>query len=363
MSKSIGNSVFKINTAGGTGSGFWESSNNVVVTNHHVINGCRKVAVEDQNQDRYVADVIYINPDVDLAFLRIKDEKFSAEGINGVSLESAKEVESRDKVYVLGFPFGMPYTETEGIVSSPNQLMDGRRFIQTDAAVNPGNSGGPVISETGELIGVTTSKFTNADNVGFAIPAETLKEELASLAGLQEEIFSLKCNSCSNLVTERVQYCPNCGSNVDDKLFDEIVLTQLAEFVENSLSMLGIDPVLGRSGNEFWEFHQGSSLIRIFVFNREYLYATSPMNNLPKDNLERLYQYLLSNPVPPYKLGIHKNQIFLSYRAHISDCFSGKADMVRENLKNLPLKADDMDNFFVDEYGCEMTTYSKEVAD
>lgn len=358
MSKTIGKAVFKINTAAGTGSGFYLKSRKVIVTNHHVVDGNRKVAVEDQDQDRHTADVVYINPEVDLAFLRLNDE-FNDTELPEITSDVLKEVHSREKVYVLGFPFGMPYTETEGIISSPNQLMDGRRYIQTDAAVNPGNSGGPVISETGQLIGVTTSKFSNADNVGFAIPVATLEEELDSLKNIHNHTFSLKCNSCGNLIQERVQYCPNCGSNINEKLFDEIPLTRFSEFVENSISKLGIDPVLGRSGHEFWEFHQGSSLIRIFVFKREYLYATSPLNNLPKENLDKLYTYLLSKPVSPYKLGIYKNQIYLSFRAHISDCFSTHADQVRENLKNLAIKADEMDNFFMDEYGCEMTTYSK----
>ena len=72
------------------------------------------------------------------------------------------------KVYVAGYPYGMPFTITEGSVSSPKQLMDGK-YIQTDAAVNPGNSGGPILDEDNRVVGVTVSKFTQADNMGFGI--------------------------------------------------------------------------------------------------------------------------------------------------------------------------------------------------
>ena len=84
------------------------------------------------------------------------------------------------------------------------------------------------------------------------------------------------------------------------------------------------------------------------------------MNRLPKQNLEKLMHYLLGKNVEPYSLGVHENKIFLSYRTHLSDIFSDYADGIKENIKNLALKADDLDNFFEDEYGCEMAIEAKE---
>ncbi len=356
--ENLKNAVFKINTSSGTGSGFYLKDRNIIVTNFHVIEGNKTVSIEDQKQDRYLAKVVFANPETDLAFLKADGELEFASHIpfNGIT-----EVSSRDKVYVLGFPFGMPYTETEGIVSNNKQLMEGRHYIQTDAAVNPGNSGGPVVNESGQLVGVTTAKFTNADNVGFAIPAAIVDEELASLDSNEELNYSVKCNSCKNLIFEKTDYCPNCGASINDKLFDEKTLDEFATFVEDALRSLNMDPILARAGFDYWQFHQGSSLIRIFVFDKNYLYATSPLNNLPTQNLEPLYEYLLSNPVGPYKLGVYNNQIFISYRIHISDMFSSRKEEIQKHLTNLALKADDMDDFFVNEYGCEMTNYSKAV--
>ena len=170
--------VHKINTASGSGTGFYLKKQNIFVTNYHVVEGNKKVSIENQAKDRYLGHVVYVNPDADVAFLHSASYVPPTE----IPFQQVQEVHSRDKVYVLGFPFGMPYTITEGIVSNENQLMDGKNYIQTDAAVNPGNSGGPVVNEAGMLVGITTAKFTEADNVGFAIPGKVVKEELDTYA-------------------------------------------------------------------------------------------------------------------------------------------------------------------------------------
>lgn len=353
--KLLREAVFKINTGSGSGTGFYLRNHNVIVTNFHVIEGSKRVSIEDQEKNRYLAHVVFGNPHTDIAFLRADKPTFDG----AVQFDEIKPVENRDKVWVIGYPFGMPYTETEGIVSNNNQLMDGRHFIQIDAAVNPGNSGGPVVDGDGNLLGVTTAKFNNADNMGFAIPTNIVQEELDSLKLNTDLQYSIKCNSCKNLVFEKTDYCPNCGAQVNENLFDEKTLDEFAQFVETALNSLDMNPVLARTGHDYWEFYQGSSQIRIFVFNRNYLYATSPLNNLPNQKLEELYSYLLSNPVSPYKLGVYNNQIFISYRFHISDIYTSKKEEIQNHLTHLALKADEMDDYFVNNFGAKMTNFSK----
>jgi len=348
--------VFKINTAQGSGSGFLLANYEWVITNYHVIEGCREVALEDFDQNRIRAEVVYVNPEVDLALLK----PVSKIELRGIPLKEVVDgVEVRDRVSVLGFPFGMPFTVTEGIVSNNKQLVEGQHFIQTDAAVNPGNSGGPVISEEGQFVGIATSKFVNADNVGFAIPAHTVVEELRHFSANQAKGFAVKCNSCKHLVTEAIDFCPNCGADVDKSIFEEKPLDRFAVFVESAIAMQGNDPILARGGLDYWEFHQGSSLIRIFIFDEEYLYATSPLNYLPAENLEQLYRYLLEDKVSPYQLSIYQHQIFISYRVRLSDLFSARADEVRKQLSGLPYKADEMDDFFFQAYACPKTHYAR----
>ncbi len=351
--------VFKINTSSGSGTGFHHAPENIIITNHHVVAGNRAVALEDHNRHRYLAKVIYINPVADLAFLR-PEKPLDAPSL---PIDFSTEVSKQDKVYVLGFPFGMPFTITEGIVSNPKQLMEGRHYVQTDAAVNPGNSGGPVVNNDGNLIGVTTAKFTNADNVGFAIPLDVLEEELTALKANEADKHAIKCSSCGTLLYERTEYCHNCGNDINTAWFDTPEPSPFALFVEEAIAKLDMNPILARTGYDYWEFHQGSSLIRIFVYNRNYLYITSPLNNLPKEGLEKLYTYLLSDPLHPYKLGVYENHIYLSYRVHISDIFTDHKATIQEHITAMPLKADEMDDFFANQYGCEFTNYSRSVPD
>lgn len=353
--KNIENSIYRINTANGSGTGFYSLQNNIIVTNYHVVSGCLTVSIEGQNKDRYLAKVIYVNQGKDIAFLQAEDLPKPTETI---LTNHNNETTSRDKVLVLGYPYGMPFTVTEGIVSNPRQIIDGNNFIQTDAAINPGNSGGPVINEKGELVGIVTSKFTDADNIGFAIPKETLYEELEIVNELTGE-FTIGCTSCNSLIEEKTAYCPNCGNDIDEKLFEESPLSDFSLKVEEAIQKLDLDPVLARSGRERWCFHQGSAEIRMFVYDNNYLFATSPLNNLPHKNLAELYEYILTADTGKHRLSISDNQIFLSFRMHISDLYSENKDEILEDIAQLAMKADDLDDMFVNDFGAKMTHYSK----
>ncbi len=351
----IESSVYKINTANGTGTGFYHEEDDIVITNYHVVAGCHTVSLEGKDKNRYLTKVVYVNPGKDIAFLKAENLPKPADT---VLLKHDTVSQTRDRVIVLGYPYGMPFTVTEGIVSNPRQSIGGSYFIQTDAAINPGNSGGPVINEKGELMGIVTSKFSDADNMGFAIPLETLKEELKVVNDLSN-VFTLGCSNCGGLIEEKTDYCPNCGTNVDEKLFEEIALTDFSLKVEEAISKLSINPVLARSGRERWYFHQGSAQIRMFVYDNNYLFATSPLNDLPRKNLAEVYEYILTADTGPHRLSISDNQIYLSYRVHISDLYSEHQDKIQECLVQLAVKADELDNTFVNDFGATMTHYSK----
>jgi serine protease Do len=237
--------------------------------------------------------------------------------------------------------------------------MEGRYYIQTDAAVNPGNSGGPVVSANGNVIGITTSKFNNADNVGFAIPIDSLMLDLASVEQNTQFQFSLKCNSCGTLAFDKTEYCNNCGANIDINQFNNSTPTEIEKFCEEAIKDFGINPVLARTGSEFWEFHKGSSMIRIFIYNSNYLYCTSPINNLPNQKLEEFYKYILSDANKPYQLAIYENKVYISYREHVSAIFGNKRNELKQNVMNFLQKADDMDDYLRTEFGAEHSNFAK----
>ncbi len=351
----INKAIFKVNTANGSGTSFYLKNRKIFVTNHHVVAGSKEVALEDHDRNRYFAKVIQINPDADIAILKA-DVDFDTLDLH---IETNGLPQSRDQVFVLGYPFGMPFTVTEGIISAPKQLMEGRYYIQTDAAVNPGNSGGPVVSANGSVIGITTSKFNNADNVGFAIPVENLMLDLNSLEQNTQFQFSLKCNSCGTLLFEKKEYCDNCGGNIDMTQFNDGTPTEIEKFCEEAIKDFGINPVLARTGYEFWEFHKGSSMIRIFIYNNNYLYCTSPINNLPTQKLEDFYKFILSSQSAPYQLGIYENKVYISYREHVSAIFGSHRSEVKKHVMNFLQKADDMDDYLRAEFGAEHSNFAK----
>jgi tetratricopeptide (TPR) repeat protein len=142
-------------------------------------------------------------------------------------------------------------------------------------------------------------------------------------------------------------------------VFDQIAPNEPGKFIEQALSITGINPVLARGGEDYWNFYYGSSMITIYFHDREYLYALSPINELPTSNLEKLLKYILSAPLPAFKLGIFDNKIYIFYRIHMSDMFSAFAEDVRKALSLFPLKADEMSHFFQKHFNCPMTNYSK----
>lgn len=359
MEQNIYNAVYKVNHAGGSGSCFYLKSLGLFVTNYHVVEGFRRVALQDNDRNAFLASVVLVNPDLDIALLK-GDGDFSA--LPEIILPERGEVSIGQRVNVGGYPFGMPFTVTEGTVSSPKQLMENHYYIQTDAAVNPGNSGGPMLNDKGELVAITVSKFNDADNMGFGIPVDTLRTFLDTVDGLDTGAFHVQCGSCDELIDHAEEYCPSCGDKLPENAFKEYSLTDLAVFCEEAIRGMGIDPVLARVGYESWKFHKGSSEIRMFVYQRSYLFCTSPINVLPKKNLEPVLTFLLGGDHGPYKMGIEGNQIYIAYRVHISDVFSQHGEEVKKNLTDLAFKADELDNYLADNFGCELSEYAKKDA-
>lgn len=169
--------------AQGQGSGFILDKQGHILTNYHVVSNARKVEVTLYNKQEYQAKVLLTDQSHDLALLQI-----DAPNLQPATLAQSKGLLVGQLVYAIGNPFGLSGTMTRGIISSirsvrepMGNLISGA--IQTDAAVNPGNSGGPLLDSRGDVIGVTTMIDTGggADQnagIGFAIPIDEVKAVL-----------------------------------------------------------------------------------------------------------------------------------------------------------------------------------------
>ena len=179
-----GEAVISIETPSGKGSGFLLNDQGYAVTNNHVIQGETRIAVVlYQNVPSGLArrridnvEIVALNPFVDLALLKLPPQKDLK--LSHVVLGSLDDLNAGDGVFAIGNPLGLERSVSQGILSTRNRNFEGQIFLQTDAAINPGNSGGPLFNLKGEVIGVTNMKATQGDNLGFAIPINSVKEFL-----------------------------------------------------------------------------------------------------------------------------------------------------------------------------------------
>lgn len=171
----------------GSGTGFVWNEEGYIVTNYHVVQQADRVTVTLQDGSSYAASAVGVDPDKDLAVLKIDAPDAD---LVAVRPGDSSLLEVGRKVIAIGNPFGLDTTMTVGVVSALGREIDSvsrrkiRDVIQTDAAINPGNSGGPLLNSLGQLVGVNTAIYSPSgasSGIGFAIPANTVKRIVPEL--------------------------------------------------------------------------------------------------------------------------------------------------------------------------------------
>ncbi len=162
------------------GSGFIIDKSGLILTNNHVVQKATDITVVTSDAKEYKAKLIGTDQRTDLALIRIQD---ADRAFPTLTLGDSDKMEVGDWVISIGNPLGLSHTVTQGIISAKARFLGlgpYDNFIQTDAPVNPGNSGGPLLNLRGEVIGVTTAMAT-AQAIAFAIPSNTAKQVSAQL--------------------------------------------------------------------------------------------------------------------------------------------------------------------------------------
>ena len=168
------------------GTGFVISSDGYVLTNHHVVDGADEVVLRFTDRRELEAKVVGSDPESDVALLKVE-----ASGLPSVKLGDSDGLKPGQWVVAIGSPFGFDHSVTAGVVSATGRTsqITGQQyvpFIQTDVAINRGNSGGPLLNTTGEVIGINSQIFSNTGGfmgVSFAIPIEVAMNSVQQLKG------------------------------------------------------------------------------------------------------------------------------------------------------------------------------------
>jgi Do/DeqQ family serine protease len=195
----------------GTGSGVIITPDGHIVTNNHVIKGSNEIQVTLNNNKSYVASLIGTDPSMDIALLKIEAD----EELPYISFGNSDNAKIGEWVLAVGNPFNLTSTVTAGIISAKGRdLNEGdnlsQSFIQTDAAVNPGNSGGALVNTNGELIGINTAITSQTGSYigySFAVPsniAQKIVADLLEFGDVQKGLLGISGGSLNSVVAERL---------------------------------------------------------------------------------------------------------------------------------------------------------------
>lgn len=220
--------------AAGSGSGFIFSSDGLIFTNSHVVDGAEKIMISLLNENEIEGILIGKDPDTDLAILKINSEGYSV-----AKLGDAQHLQIGQFIIAIGNPYGYQHTVTTGVVSALGrtlQTQSGRlvdNVIQSDAALNPGNSGGPMITTDGEVIGVNTAMIQGAQGLSFSVDINTAKE-IAQQLIKDGKVFK----AYLGLMVQEVQINAKVKQHFDLKNKKGLFVTKIEENSPAALSQL-----------------------------------------------------------------------------------------------------------------------------
>lgn len=306
--------IVQIATPYTSGTGFCLAKPEIIVTNAHVVRDSKDAIIIDHTGNRYLSELVFLDEKYDIAFLSLPF-RLNEEEIN--ICRDCVLIEG-DEIIALGHPFGLNFTATRGIISNLDLQWQNISYIQHDASLNPGNSGGPIINASGQIIGINTFILQGSNNIGYALPVLHLIEDIRQF----EEIGKIKCIKCSVCEStiadtgDQENRCTSCGNELE--MITEIpdyTPFGIAQKIEIILTGLEVDPVLARCGIDYWEIRRGSALIEIRYHERTgVIEADAHLAKLPEEGFFELYSFLLqqNHILESLSFSLHQQDVVLS---------------------------------------------------
>jgi len=292
---------------GGTGSGFVIQENGLILTNNHVIENAVAVSVTLKDGTELPAEILGRDPSTDVALLRVAVRTSPA-----VGLGDSDQVRIGEPAIVIGSPFGFDQSLTAGYISALGRtLRSGDEYgteidhvIQTDAAVNPGNSGGPLLNAEGEVIGITTAIFSTGggfEGIGFAVPINTAKavaEELRDHGYVRRPFLGISGLDLTPQLSQRLELLVDGGilvqlvhedsaaAKADIRAGDQVLETPIGTIVLGGDVLVAIDgePVASMAeANRLVQSHEiGERISFEIVRGTEHLLVFGTLGEQPR---------------------------------------------------------------------------------
>lgn len=342
--------IIEIATPYNTGSGFYIDEYNVIITNEHIIRDNQAVIIKGATFDKQISQVLLIDEYADIAILSAPTDHQMPK----LKLRLDAKAREGEEVTAMGHPYGLKFSMTKGIVSSVEQHNRGLDFIMHDAALNPGNSGGPLIDEDGAILGLNSFILKNGENLGFTLPASYVYEAITGY-DQTSKATGARCLSCRQFIFDQTndpRYCDHCGAEV---LFPSQIRPYEAvgvpKIIEDIIEDLGYDIRLTREGRNHWNIHRGSALVRLSYHKNEGLIdGDAYLCRLPTENAQEIYTYLMQENFNTEGLvfSVKGQFVLLSlliYDRHLEE------DTGRLLLQHLFERADHYDDILIDRFG------------
>ncbi len=282
------------------GTGWIALPNGLIVTNAHVVAYNRRVAIHPSEGPTGIpAKVVHVDMQLDIAFLM---PLFPLDRPPLPAVPAAEAVPGQT-VVAIGHPFGLAFTVTQGILSA-HRTWRGIPYLQTDAALNAGNSGGPLLDIEGRVLGVNTMIRTGGQNLGFAVPVDAFRQDLDRHAGAPASVLALtpvyRCVACQMPFEPRDSRCLQCGAPIpfsgdSGELANAHAIANAERVVQEMIVRLGFIPHQARVDKRVWRLSREPVEVWISLNqNGAYVDFESRLAKIPPVGQEPFFRFLLT---------------------------------------------------------------------
>lgn len=333
------------------GTGFFLQEHQLIVTNEHLVRDNKEVIVEAEQIPRQMAKVIYWDAYFDVALLQL-DTRYD---LQNITFNQGAEPQAGDPVLAMGHPFGQRFSSILGNLTNNRRQHDDFYYYEHDAALNPGNNGGPLLDKDGQVIGLNVMDQEEGRGLGFSLPSVFVLDTINTYLTTGQRDIAARCMSCRNIVfanEKETSYCPKCGAYLllasESEDYEPIGTPYT---IEQLLTALGHDVRIARRGLNTWEILEGSAHILVSYHEDSGLITgDAHLCRLPQEKLGALYEYLLQENYQDQGLtfSVKGRDIILSiliYDRYL-EVESGK-----KRFQHLFERADYYDNILVERFG------------